>query len=130
MLLDTSGWLCLMHQSEEFHQQARRLYKESRSRTTHSYILTEFIALATARRISRDIILEFSARVMNSQRVEIVWVDRHLHEEAFQFLTRRKDKSYSLCDAVSFLIMRERGIHRALTADHHFEQEGFERLLV
>lgn len=41
----------------------------------------------------------------------------------------RLDKSYSLCDAISFLVMRQRGLSEALTTDHHFEQEGFVRLL-
>ncbi len=39
------------------------------------------------------------------------------------------DKTYSLCDAVSFVLMRLEGITEALTTDHHFEQEGFVRLL-
>ncbi|MEH2285259.1 MAG: hypothetical protein V7K90_28760 [Nostoc sp.] len=42
----------------------------------------------------------------------------------------RQDKSYSLCDAVSFVLMRQRGVTEALTTDHHFEQEGFRRLLL
>jgi uncharacterized protein len=46
-----------------------------------------------------------------------------------RFLQGRLDKSYSLCDAVSFLLMRERAITEALTTDRHFEQEGFTRLL-
>lgn len=41
----------------------------------------------------------------------------------------RLDKTYSLCDAISFVLMREHGIQEALTTDHHFEQEGFRRLL-
>ena len=41
----------------------------------------------------------------------------------------RFDKNYSLCDAVSFILMRRRGLYEALTTDHHFEQEGFRRLL-
>jgi len=44
-------------------------------------------------------------------------------------LQNRQDKTYSLCDAVSFLLMRERKITEALTTDIHFEQEGFIRLL-
>ena len=39
------------------------------------------------------------------------------------------DKTYSLCDAVSFVLMRGRGMTDALTTDRHFEQEGFRRLL-
>ena len=36
---------------------------------------------------------------------------------------------YSLCDAISFVLMRKKGIREALTTDKHFEQEGFTRLL-
>jgi uncharacterized protein len=52
-----------------------------------------------------------------------------LHQEAMDLLLARQDKTYSLCDAVSFVLMRRRGIGDALTTDRHFEQEGFVRLL-
>ncbi len=61
--------------------------------------------------------------------VEIVWVDQSLHDRALLLVDARRDKSYSLCDAVSFVLMKERGILDALTTDHHFEQEGFQSLL-
>ena len=44
-------------------------------------------------------------------------------------LNRRLDKSYSLCDAVSFVLMHQRKLVDALTTDRHFEQEGFRKLL-
>ena len=44
-------------------------------------------------------------------------------------LENRLDKNYSLCDAVSFVVMREYQFLNALTTDKHFAQEGFRRLL-
>jgi hypothetical protein len=39
------------------------------------------------------------------------------------------DKEWTLTDCTSFVVMREREITKALTADHHFEQAGFVALL-
>jgi uncharacterized protein len=39
------------------------------------------------------------------------------------------DKSWSLTDCISFAVMNDRGITRAMAYDHHFEQAGFEALL-
>jgi predicted nucleic acid-binding protein len=56
-------------------------------------------------------------------------VDETLHRNGILFLANRLDKNYSLADAISFLLMRRYGVTEALTTDHHFEQEGFVRLL-
>jgi predicted nucleic acid-binding protein len=53
--------------------------------------------------------------------IEVVWVDQELHQEAVNLLMDRMDKTYSLCDAVSFVLMRARGCTEALTTDRHFE---------
>lgn len=52
-----------------------------------------------------------------------------LREEGVRLYRDRPDKAWSLTDCVSFVVMRERGLTRALTHDHHFEQAGFEPLL-
>ena len=62
-------------------------------------------------------------------RLTLVWVTETTHQKAMRLIENRLDKDYSVCDAVSFVIMRERGISAALTTDKHFEQEGFVRLL-
>lgn len=129
MLLDTSGLLCLLHRAEPFHEQARAFYRSSRLRLTHSYVLAEFVALANARGIPRPAALAFLLDLMQSPDIETVWVDEPLSREALELLLERKDKSYSLCDAVSFVLMRRHNLREALTTDRHFEQEGFRRFL-
>lgn len=88
-------------------------------------MLTEFVALAQARRQPREDALTFVADLADNPDI----VDQQLQRIAVQLLFARLDKTYSLCDAVSFVIMKERNIQQALTTDRHFEQEGFHRLL-
>ncbi len=79
--------------------------------------------------MNRKRTLDFVETLIKNPLIEIVWVDENLHHQGFTLLRNRIDKNYSLCDAVSFIIMRERGINEALTTDKHFAQEGFNKLL-
>ena len=129
MLLDTSGLLCLHNRAEPFHAHARAFYHTAHVRLTHSYVLAEFVALANARRLPRVAALTFVVDLVGNPDIETVWVDEALHREAMDLLLVRQDKTYSLCDAVSFVLMHQRHLTEALTTDHHFEPEGFQRLL-
>jgi predicted nucleic acid-binding protein len=130
VLLDTSGLLCYLHQDELQHQKAVQLLNSTTSSLlTHSYVLAELIALALVRRFPRPAVISFASDLLDSPDIETVWITEQVHREAMQLLVERPDKTYSLCDAVSFVLMRQRGITEALTTDRHFEQEGFGRLL-
>lgn len=129
MLIDTSGFFSLYDEAEKSHDEAVSFYSAAKARLTTSYVLAEYVALAHVRGVPRKQILEFSRRVLDDALVEIVWIDETLHRRAVGLLQEREDKNYSLCDAASFVMMRERGISEALTTDKHFEQEGFVRLL-
>lgn len=129
MLLDTSGLLCYVYKSEPRHQQAVQILNSASQTLTHSYVLAEFVALALIRRFPRLATLTFVSDLIENPDIEIFWVDESLHREAVKLLMDRQDKTYSLCDAVSFVLMRQYGVSDALTTDHHFEQEGFQRLL-
>ena len=129
MLLDTSGLLCHQYAGEPHHPLALRIFELSGSKLTHSYVPAEYLALVTARRLLRVQAITFLQRLLVHSQIEVVWVDQALHEQALTLLSARPDKSYSLCDAVSFVLMKERGLLEALTTDHHFEQEGFRKLL-
>lgn len=129
MFIDTSGLLCCFDTDEARHQAAIQCYDATRTRLTHNYVLAEFVALAQARQYPRELSLELIAEVQADSTIDIVWVDQTLHNNALSLLQSQLDKTYSLCDAVSFVLMRERGILDALTTDRHFEQAGFRRLL-
>jgi predicted nucleic acid-binding protein len=88
---------------------------------THNYILVESLALLQHR-------LGTAAAVKlaeNASEFEIIWVDRKLHEEAIRRLARAGKRRVSFVDHVSFLVMKSRGIDRALAFDPDFPSEGF-----
>jgi predicted nucleic acid-binding protein len=52
-----------------------------------------------------------------------------LYEKAFELFRSRPDKEWGLVDCISFIVMQERKIEAALTADEHYIQAGFRALL-
>ncbi|MGM3306969.1 type II toxin-antitoxin system VapC family toxin [Anabaena sp. WFMT] len=111
MLLDTSGLLCFLHQDEAQHKTAIGLISNYNGRfITHNYVLAELIALALVRRFPRSTVLMYSLELMENPNVEMIWVDEILHREAMDLLLVRQNKTYSLCDAISFVLMRKKGI--------------------
>jgi uncharacterized protein len=129
MFLDTSGLLCLHDSRDALHEEAMRVVHRGDRFYTHNYVLAELVALAYARNLPRRPTLHFLGDLLGNPVIEVLWVDESFHCAGVDLLDRRLDKSYSLCDAVSFLQMQERGVVEALTTDRHFEQEGFVRLL-
>jgi predicted nucleic acid-binding protein len=130
LLIDTSGFFSLYDEDEKNHSETVRFYENSLAKITTSYVLAEYTPLAQIRRVPRSEIIKFSSLILEDKDVEIVWVDEILHRQAVKLMQKREDKNYSLCDAASFVVMRERGIMDALTTDKHFKQEGFRRLLL
>lgn len=129
MLLDTSGLLAFFDVGAKQHRDAVIYFHSAPHRLVHSYVLAEFIPLATVRGHPRAPLLDFVGKLQQNPLVEVVYIDEVLHQSALEFLRTRLDKTWSLCDAVSFLLMQQRGITEALTTDRHFEQAGFVRLL-
>jgi predicted nucleic acid-binding protein len=105
MLLDTSGLLCYHHRDERQHNNAVTFFRTAPVRLTHNYVLAEFVPLCQVRRLNRTYSLAFVADLLDNPLVEVLWVDETLHRAALALLQARLDKAYSLCDAVSFVLM-------------------------
>ena len=121
---------CIHSDEKDFrHADASAFVKSANVRLTTNYVLAEFIPLCQTRGLNRKKTLDFVETIIVNPLIEIVWIDENLHRKAFTLLQNRLDKTYSLCDAASFILMRERGLTEVLTTDKHFEQEGFIKLL-
>ncbi len=59
VFLDTSGLFCYQSVSEPECKLATRLFETPRPKLTHSYVLSEYLALVTARRLNRAVALDF-----------------------------------------------------------------------
>lgn len=129
MFLDTSGLFSLFDSSDAFHRDSVREFRRATRLITHNYVFAELVALVNARNLPRRNALSYIGDLLDHPLIEVLWVDEAFHRAGLELLFRRTDKSYSLCDAISFLQMQAHGVTDALTTDKHFEQEGFVRLL-
>jgi predicted nucleic acid-binding protein len=77
----------------------------------------------------RHLAVQLKTRIDASARIEIVPLSEALYEAGWQMFANRPDKDWGLVDCISFVIMQERSLVEALTADQHFQQAGFIKLL-
>lgn len=133
VFVDTSGWANAFVKTEPYYTEASTLVKQweqnNRRVITTNYVLSELIPLFIRMGVPRANSLNHIKVLRAIDWVEIVHIDESLDQKAWQLLADRSDKEWSLVDAASFIVMQDRGMTDALTADHHFEQAGFVRLL-
>lgn len=135
VFVDTSGWAEPLLQNSpataEMLATHRALMNRRQRLVTSKYVLTEVVALLTARRahagmsMTRPEILQYVEDIQTLPWVQVTHVDSAIHQEAWRVLRAAPDKAWSWVDASSFVIMRLQGITHALTSDHHFSQTGF-----
>lgn len=77
----------------------------------------------------RDIATSYLETIERESSTEIIPLSTDLFRRGFALYRERPDKSWGLTDCISFVVMRERDIRAALTADTDFEQAGFRALL-
>ncbi len=90
---------------------------------TTSYVIQETVSLLLARH-GLPVLTVFHQRMYPG--LDVVWVERALHERAVSGLFAAARRQVSLTDWVSFEVMRERGITRAFAYDEDFAAQGFE----
>ncbi len=133
LFLDTSFAVAAAVARDQHHDAARRLAPRLRQEgvrlVTHHGVLYEIgnrLASLRDRHLGADTI----ERLLSSPDVDAVPETDALFASALDLYRSRPDEEGGLGDCASFVVMRERGIAEALTADRHFEQAGFRALLL
>jgi len=132
LFVDTVGWLALVNRSDALHAEATKVYNERFDAgwhfVTHAGVLLE-VGNGLSRTRSRHLAVGLKARLEISTRVEIVSLTDSLIEAGWRLYAARPDKDWGIIDCISFVLMEELGLAEALSADHHFAQAGFTKLL-
>jgi len=95
-------------------------------------MVTEYVLWETINNLSKraDRLRAYRiVEMVDDSNYMIVHASPELFAAGLKLHRARSDKEWSLTDCISFHLMRERGITRALAYDVHFEQAGFEALL-
>ena len=96
---------------------------------TGRLVTTEWVLMELADALSapaaRSTAVAFLQAVRADSLFDIVGYDPAVYQAGFDLFAARPDKGWPLTDCISFVVMTQRGLSEALTADHHFEQAGF-----
>lgn len=122
---DSFYWIALLNEADQYHLQV--LQTKIKGRLTSSVA----VQLEVLDAFSNDMKLRSNAKYFwdycsTDNSVIIISLESALLEKAMQLFQSRIDKYWSFTDCISFVIMQERNITMALTADQHFRQAGFE----
>ena len=132
VFLDTSGWIALLEEDDNFHAQATAHMKDMRA-ARRILLTTDWVLAETgngvARLRARRRFVGAIKRFLDSPAARLIRVDRDIFQEALSLYDRVDDKSWGLVDCASFVVMRHENIFDALTTDRHFLQAGFRPLL-
>jgi uncharacterized protein len=132
VFLDASYAIALSASTDQFHSRALGLATElevARARlvTTRAVLLEIGNALSRQRYRSAAVSLLQALEV--DPTVTVLPLSEKLYAQALQLYCSRPDKEWGLIDCASIVVMSERGLTKALTADEHFQQCGFRALL-
>jgi len=129
IFIDTGYLIAMLRPGDQLHARALAW-----SQAIHEpFVVTEHVLWETINELSapleRPAAHRMLAEVQSDRFCEIIHASPDLFDVGVRLHEQRPDKSWSLTDCISFHIMHERGITRALAYDHHYQQAGFDPLL-
>ena len=129
ILLDSGYLIALLVPTDALHERALR-WSEA---VQEELLLTEYVLWETVNYLSpladRPKAHLLVDEIDGNPAFAFVHSSPELFQAGIALHRARADKAWSLTDCISFHIMKERGITKALAYDEHFQQAGFAALL-
>ncbi len=126
---DTSYFLAFLGENDQHHERALAWTKALRV----AVLTTEYIVMEVGNSLTkggdRAAFVDFYRTLRQDDKIEVVAASTPLQDRGAHLFAQRPDKQWSLTDCISFVIMSDRDLHDALSADRDFEEAGFRSLL-
>jgi predicted nucleic acid-binding protein len=130
VFVDTGYLIALELSGDQNHRTAQKHWhtvsKSLPPLVTTSYVFDEVVTFFNSRGY-HDKAVEVGHTLLTSPSVQLIQIDESLFVEAWDYFQQHRDKSYSLTDCLSFIVMRRDSINKAYAFDKHFTQAGFLR---
>ena len=128
VFVDTSGFFALYARNDADHPQAVAVFRQASSErwqlvTTNAVVMETHALLFNRARDGRNVALRFLDDLRSSG-VRVERVAEADEAAAITLIRAHADKSYSLCDALSFVICERSEIAQAISCDDDFRSYG------
>jgi uncharacterized protein len=124
VLADTSYYVALLSETDAHH----RVAVDWSERLLGRIFLTEYVLVelgsALAAERSRGMFAPLVARLLAAPATVFIPASSTLFHQGLELFAARPDKDWSLVDCISFVVMKQRRLTDALTADHHFKRDS------
>ena len=130
--LDTAFAIALIFPKDFFHEKALELAKQV-EKTKARLVTTRAIVIEIGNALSKEGLRKSAVELIDSmeadEMISIISISDGVYKDAFKLFRSRLDKEWGLTDCISFVVMKQQGITKALTTDQHFQQAGFITLM-
>ena len=128
VFVDSGGFFALLVPQDASHDAAREVFLRAEAErwglvTTNAVVVETYALLPSRTRTGRAAAIGFLDALARSA-VRVERVRRGDEERAVALVRSHTDKSYSLCDALSFVVMERLKVGEAVAYDRHFREYG------
>ncbi len=128
VFVDTGGFVALLVGRDASHSQAKQIFgraetEEWKLLTTNVVVIETYSVLLMRTRGNRRSAIAFLDMVLSDEYV-IERAYQADEDRAVEILHRHEDKTYSFCDALSFVVIERLGITQAIAFDRDFRDYG------